>query len=298
MKICAHCATENRAEAIFCSHCRHPLQAAQTPQADSWLKALDWLLLIFLLLGLGAYLFSRGSFPGNTAEQPSGPISDLMPTAGPAPARTGESVALSACVRDRTRIRRGPGTQFETTGGLLYGICLTILGRTEDANWFYMVSDDHQTGWVDASALTIAGDISRVSVRDDSAVANASQATLTSAEIAHGAQAYLTEVAATNIPQSPLTRYVVPCFETASRIGEHISCRMERAVCNYLPLEDGGLTVCSDRPYPDYNFVLNVFGEDWTEYDGHCIIVSGYLEIDQGRLQIWASGRSQVAYCN
>lgn len=162
----------------------------------------------------------------------------------------------------------------------------------------YIVSEDHQTGWVDVSLLNDAGGISRVSVRDDSALANAGRSTLTSAEIAYGAQAYLTEVSATNIPQSPVTRYVVPCFDTASRIGDHISCRMERAVCDYLPTVEGSPTFCNDRPHPDHNFALIVFGEDWSDYDGQCIIVSGYLEIDKGVLQIQASSRDQVSVCD
>ena len=173
-----------------------------------------------------------------------------------------------------------------------------MLGRNDVASWVYIVSEDHQTGWVEVSLLDDAGGINRVSVRDDSTLANTGRATLTSAEIAYGAQAYLTEVSATNLPQSPVTRYVVPCFHTASRIGEHISCRMERAVCDYLPEVEGSPTFCSDRPHPDNNFALIVFGEDWSEYDGQCIIVSGYLEIDKGVLQIQASRRDQVSVCD
>lgn len=251
-----------------------------------------------MLVVLSSTLFSSRSFLGSTATQTRTRISDWMLTAGPAATRTQEPVILRACVRDTTRIRRGPGTQYETTGGLLSGTCLTILGRNDAASWGYVVSDDHQTGWVATSLLRVAGGIHRVSVRDDSAAANSGRATLTSAEVAYGAQAYLTEVSATNIPNAPFTRYVVPCFETASRLGEHISCKMERAVCDYLPTEDGSPTFCNDRPYPDHNFALIVFGEDWSHYDGQCIIVSGYLEIDRGVLQIQASKGSQVSYCN
>jgi hypothetical protein len=161
-----------------------------------------------------------------------------------------------------------------------------------------MVSEDHQTGWVAASVLPDAGDISRVSIRDDSAMANSGRPTLTSAEIAFGAQAYLTEVSATNIPQSSLTRYVVPCFETANRIGDYISCRVERAYCDYLPALEGSPTICSDRPYPDQSFTLIVFGADWSDYEGRCLLITGFLEIDRGLLQIQADSRSQVSYCS
>ena len=295
MKICAHCSTENRDGAIFCTRCRRPLLGTQTPEARSSRNPLVWLLVIFVIMGLSRYLFSQGSFPRQTTSHT--PIPDWMLTAGPAATRTEEPTTLRACVQDMARIRRGPGTHYETTGGLLSGICLTILGRNESASWVYIVSEDHQTGWVDVSLLMDAGGINRVSVRDDSAMANPARPTLTSAEIAYGAQAYLTEVSATNIPQSPVTRYVVPCFETASRIGDHISCKMEKAVCDYLPAVEGSPTFCNDRPYPDHNFALIVFGEDWSEYDGQCIIVSGYLEIERGVLKIQASRRDQVSVC-
>ena len=296
MKICAHCTTENREGAIFCKHCRRPLQTAQTPGESSSRNTFVWLLIMFLLIGLSCYLFSPSSFPGQTPART--PTSDWMLTPGLAATRTQEPMTLPACVTDTTRIRRGPGTHYETTGGLPLGTCLTILGRNVDASWAYIVSEDYQTGWVDVSLLNDTWGIDRVSVRDNSVMVNSGRATLTSLEIAHGAQVYLTEIAATNIAQSPLTQYVMPCFETVSRIGDHISCRMERAVCNYLPDLDGSPTICNDRPHPDHNFALIVFGENWSEYDGQCLIVSGYLEIDKGVLQIEASRRDQVSYCD
>ena len=288
MKKCAYCTTENRDEAIFCKHCRHPLGAAQTPSRT----ALRWLLVMSIFIGLGSYVFSSRLFltPPTTANG--------SPTAGPAPTRRQEPRTILACVKDTTRIRRGPDTHYETIGGLVSGTCLRILGRNKEANWVYVVSDNHQTGWVAASTLPDIGDISRVSIRDDSAIANPARPTLTSAEIANGAQAYLTKIAATNIPGSPLSQYVVPCFQTADRIGDRISCRIEKTYCDYVPTVEGNPTFCSDRPAPDQTFALVVFGEDWSDYDGQCLIVSGYLEVDRGMLQIQARQRSQVFSCN
>lgn len=292
MKICAYCTTKNRDEAIFCIHCKRALPVVQSPKKFS----LIWFLVGFVLVGLSSYLFSVGSFLAPT--HLGTPLLNGMPTAGPAATRRPEPLTLLACVTDTTRIRRGPGTHYETIGGLGSGTCLTILGRNEDASWVFMVSDDHQTGWVAVSLLSDARDLSRVSVRDDSALANPARPTLTSAEIAHGAELYLTQVAATNVPQSPLSRYVIPCFETANRIGDHVSCKVEKAHCDYLPTLEGSPTFCSDRPAPDHTFALVVFGDDWSDYDGQCIIVSGYLEIDRGVLQIQALQRSQVSSCN
>jgi hypothetical protein len=196
-----------------------------------------------------------------------------------------------------TRIRRAASTRAETVGGLLTGTCLTVLGRTADSSWVYMVSDDYQTGWVAAALLPNAGDLSKVSVRDSTALANSARPTLTSAEIAHGAQAYLTSVAATNLPGAPLSADTEPCFQSADRVGDYISCKLERAYCDYLPDLAGSPTYCSDRPAPDHTFTLTVFGMDWTAYDGKCLIVSGYLEIDRGVLQIRALERDQVSSC-
>jgi uncharacterized protein YraI len=296
MKKCAYCKSNNRDEAIFCTHCKHPLQASPTWKDNSSRTILVWILIACILIVSGAYLFSSGSFLAPSTRQT--PTSNGIPITGPLPTRTEEPITIGTCVTDMTRIRRGPGTQHETIGGMLSGTCLTILGRNEEGSWVYIVSQDHQAGWVAAELLTDAGDISKVSVRDHSAIGNSSRPTLTSAEIAHGAQAYLTQVSATNIPQAPFTRYVVPCFETADRIGDHLSCRMERAYCDYLPDAEGSPTVCNDRPQPDHTFALIVFDEDWSEYDGQCIIVSGYLEIAGGVLQIEALHSDQVSPCS
>jgi hypothetical protein len=127
--------------------------------------------------------------------------------------------------------------------------------------------------------------------------ANPARPTLTTAEIAHGAQVYLTEVAETNIPQTSLSRYAVPCFAAVDRIGEHISCKLEKAYCDYLSDIEGSLTSCNDRPYPDHTFILIVRGEDWSDYDGQCLLVSGLLEVNRGALQIQALNRSQISSC-
>src|SRR5687768_7050581 len=291
MKICAYCTTKNRDEAIFCSHCRRPLRGTPIPKDTSFIR----LLTVLVLIGLGSYLVLSWSFLAPTAGTPG---VEGMQTQGPAPTQARESVTLWTCVENETRIRRAPSTQSETIGGLVTGTCLTILGRTEDASWVYMVSDDYQTGWVSAALLTGAWDIRKVSIRDNSASANPARPTLTSAEIAYGAQAYLTKVAATNLPDAALSSYVVPCLQTANRMGNYVSCRMEKAYCDYLPEVEGSPTFCSDRPSPDHTFALVVFGENWSDYDGQCLIVEGYLEIDRGVLQIQALHRKQVSYCN
>jgi hypothetical protein len=89
----------------------------------------------------------------------------------------------------------------------------------------------------------------------------------------------------------------VPCFAAVDRIGEQISCKLEKAYCDYLSDIEVSSTSCSDRPYPDHIFTLLVLGEDWSDYDGQCLIVSGFLEVNRGALQIQALDRSQVSSC-
>ena len=245
------------------------------------------------LIGIGFYLFSSGNSLVAVAKKTHTPTFEGV--RAPTPVR--EPVTLLACVEDSTRIRRGPGTNYETTNGLLRGACVTILGRNEDATWVYVISDEDQTGWVAATILTNPGNLSRVSVRDDYAMVNSARSTLTSAEIANGAQVYLTRLAATNRAQAPLSEYTEPCFEAVNQIGKQILCRLEKAYCDYLPQAEGSPTVCIDRPAPDHTFSLVVFGQDWSEYDGQCLIISGYLEVNWGMLQIQALRRSQVSLC-
>jgi hypothetical protein len=126
---------------------------------------------------------------------------------------------------------------------------------------------------------------------------NPARPTLTSAEVVNGAQLYLTRVAATNQAQAPLSEYVEPCFEAVNQIGQQISCRLEKAYCDYLPEVEGSPTVCTDRPAPDHTFALIVFDQDWSEYDGQCLIVSGYLDVNWGMMQIQALRRKQVSSC-
>lgn len=282
MKICAYCTTRNRDEAIFCSHCRRPLRGTPIPKDTSLLK----LLAVLFVIGMASYLFLSGS-----SERPA------TPTARPAPTRIPEPVTLRTCVGDNTHIRRGPSTRAETIGGLVTGTCLTILGRNDGANWAYVISDDYQNGWVAAELLSDAGDINRVSVRADIELANPARPTLASGEMINGAQAFLTRVAATNLQAGRLTRYIVPCFETANRIGNFISCRIEKAHCDYLPAANEGDTFCRDRPYPDHIFTLLIPGADRSDLDSQCLIVSGYLQVDHGALQVQALNRDQVSSC-
>jgi hypothetical protein len=207
--------------------------------------------------------------------------------------RTSRPVSIDACVTDSTiNIRKGPGTHYESIGGMVSGTCMAILGRNQDSSWVYMVTEDNKAGWVAASLLTIEGNLSRVSVRSDTGTLSLAPPT----RMLPTATTKPTRVI-TNTPMPLLSRSELACSQTASRIGEYVTCKIERADCNYLPATDGSPTFCNDVPYPNHNFTLLVFGEDWSDYDGSCILVSGVVERYRGLPQIQAVSRSQVSYC-
>ncbi len=90
-------------------------------------------------------------------------------TALPLPTQTQTFISLKACVPHASiRIRRGPGTQYETIGGLVSGTCMWVLARNEESNWVYIVTENDKSGWVAAWLLTIDGDVTRLSVREGS----------------------------------------------------------------------------------------------------------------------------------
>jgi hypothetical protein len=204
-------------------------------------------------------------------------------------------ISLRACVTDSTiRIRKGPGTEYEAIAGMVSGTCMSILGRNEDSNWVYMVSQDNKRGWVAAWLLTIEGDLSRVSVKSDSEALSLVPTVKTVPTVTRRPI-----VVSTPTHQSLLSRFApVPlCSESADKLGESVSCIIQRADCVYRPDVNGSPTFCNDRPYPNQEFQLVIFGEDWSDYDGSCIVVYGYLETYRGVLQIQAFDRSQISYC-
>ena len=80
-------------------------------------------------------------------------------------------------------------------------------------------------------------------------------------------------------------------------VGETVTCRIKRAYCDYRPDVGGAPTFCNDAPYPSQSFTLLVWGEDWSDLDGMCIDVTGFVVRYKGKPQIVAESRSQVAPC-
>jgi hypothetical protein len=86
------------------------------------------------------------------------------------------------------------------------------------------------------------------------------------------------------------------CRDAAA--GETVTCRIARAHCDYRPDVGGEPTFCNDAPFPNHDFTLLVWEHDWSDYDGQCLIVTGFVSRYEGKPQIVAESRSQVSLCN
>lgn len=276
------------------------LVRAQLSKEDTSESVRTWMLvgagvLILVLAGIFSSPDSASISPTRTP-QPAVTKTKTLPP----PTRTARPISLHACVTDSTiRIRKGPGTEYEAINGMVSGTCMSILGRNRDSTWVYVVSDDEKEGWVAARLLTIEGDLKQVSVR---LVSEALSLAPTAKPIATQKLPATTTnppsfILFTKTSSPALGAFTSPCSETADQIGEQVSCRIERAYCEYYPSVDGSPTFCNDRPYPNHKFTLVVFDEDWSDYDDECIIVSGFVTLYRGRPQIQAFSRSQVSYC-
>ena len=101
-------------------------------------------------------------------------------------------------------------------------------------------------------------------------------------------------------PTSPATvPPTSPPYDDCSRAiaGTFATCRIERADCDYRPDISGQPTFCNDAPFPSHSFTLLVWGEDWSDYDGRCLVVTGEVTRFRGLPQIVATSRSQVETC-
>jgi len=88
------------------------------------------------------------------------------------------------------------------------------------------------------------------------------------------------------------------CKFTQTKVGGTVKCKIPKTYCYYKPDINGSPTFCNDANYDAYNFTLVTWGADWSDLDGHCIIVSGLVTLYRGRPQIEATNRSQVSYCD
>jgi uncharacterized protein YraI len=288
-----------------------PVEQAQQRASESNKNALAFFAVVVGILILTVVFMSLSpETSSKPTPAPSPKPVTIRPTLTAAPliraSPTTKPVSLDACVTNGSiRIRRGPGTQYAAFDGLASDACLTILRRNEDASWVYMTTGA-KTGWVAAWLLTIEGDISKVPVQSISeamSMVPTAKIVPTQKLSPTATKAVPTQKLPPPATGTPFEDFTMPfqpdvlCSQMKNRVGEYVTCKIERAYCDFLPAVDGDPTFCNDRPYPNQSFVFVVFGEDWSDYDGDCLMVSGTVSLYRGVPQILATSRSQVSLC-
>jgi len=103
-------------------------------------------------------------------------------------------------------------------------------------------------------------------------------------------------------PAAPTSRPIVvdnsiPSSQAISYIGQRVTVRINRASCSYEPGVDGQPTFCNDKPFPSHDFTMLVWGNNWSDYNGDCLLVTGEVTVFDGKAQIIVGSRSQVKNC-
>lgn len=215
-------------------------------------------------------------------------------------------VVLEGCAKEYSiRIRSAPSTQTDILGGISSNSCVSIYGRNKDSSWVWIKTGDI-VGWVSVENIFINGEISQLSIFSENGENGISQnvfpeATTTLTVITRSPFKTNTPIPTpkkTSTPRLMPTTATLLCKDTYSMGGSMVKCKIPRAYCSYQLATSGNPTFCNDARYPNHNFVLVVWGEDWSDLDGRCIVVSGQISFFDGKPQIEAISRSQVTYCN
>jgi uncharacterized protein YraI len=204
---------------------------------------------------------------------------------------------LPGCVEGANlRVRSEPNTHSNVLGGLMNGTCVSVQGVNSSGDWAYMYSGN-LAGWVSLSYLVVKGNLAALPVLDQVAggggVAAAPQAT----SVAQSSPMPLPGTERPTYTSAPAAPAVLQCADTFSEIGQFVSCEIPRASCAYHPEIKGSPTFCNYPPYPDHQFTLLVWGSDWSDLDGQCVIVKGLVVYYQGKPEIEARSRSDIGSC-
>jgi hypothetical protein len=111
------------------------------------------------------------SQPTETAVPANTPTSTLIPVTLVSTPIGGFLPTAVACgfpptvqAKNTTRIRLGPGTDYQIIGQLLYLETRPIIGRGEDAQWWIIQLNNNQTGWVSNAIVNISGNTNGVPI--------------------------------------------------------------------------------------------------------------------------------------
>lgn len=90
---------------------------------------------------------------------------------------------------------------------------------------------------------------------------------------------------------------VLLCRNTNKYIGDYVTCKIPRAYCSYQPNVNGSPTFCNDAPYPNHDFTYVIWGRDFSSLDDQCLLISGYVSMYKGKLQIESEDNPNYSYC-
>jgi len=101
----------------------------------------------------------------------------------------------------------------------------------------------------------------------------------------------------TPIQATATPRSYIPAAQAADYARQVMLVKLDPAYCSYEPEVNGNPTFCNDQPYPNHNFTLLVWDQDWSFLDGKCLLVEGEIEMYEGRPEIIAENLDQVYEC-
>jgi SH3-like domain-containing protein len=232
-------------------------------------------------------------------ENPSTPISItptktkvVIPTKTPIP-----QISIGTVKVDSINVRSGPDKSFEIIGFINKGGEFYILDDEYDNGnnkWLKIPLAKNAFGWVYGEQYYV--NQKWVNVDD---VIRTEIINLHGTAIFNTLVGYARGTSNSNSNEQPtLNQNYLLCANTNSYLGQVVTCKIPKAYCSYQPSASGSPTFCNDKPYPNHNFTLVVFGEDWSDYDGKCLLVTGLITSYIGLPQINATNRSQVASCS
>ena len=311
MKTCPFCLKEIQDDAIFCRYCSRALSKPSNSKPiyeGYWFRDSLIALGVFIVFVITLFVLAEINtgvptpnatpIPVTSYRSPtniiSSPTATLIP---PTP------LPLVGCAGQYSlRIRTAPSTQASILGGISPGECVSIFRRNEDSSWVWIKTGD-MVGWMLAENLSIKGEIIQLSVVNENGGFEISQLIFPTATTAFPTTTNLPVRTSTPLPRiktstpRPLpTTTTLLCKDTYNMVGSTVKCKIPRAYCSYQYTTSGRPTFCNDAQYPNHNFILVVWGSDWSDLDGRCIIVSGRVSFYDGKPQIEASNRSQVTY--
>lgn len=92
----------------------------------------------------------------------------------------------------------------------------------------------------------------------------------------------------------------ISCSDAMYYVGEHITCFINYAYCDYYPETSGKPTFCNNIPYPDQTFTVVLWNRDGSILNGRCIWVSGRVVMFDGLPQMVVQPEEafNFRYCN